>query len=129
MKTDQITSKIIEAAIRVHTELGPGLLESVYHACLVAELSEVGMRVETEVVLPVQYKGKVVHSEGYRIDLIVEEEVLVELKSSEMVKPVHKKQLLTYLRLANKAVGLLINFNVCMLRDGISRILNPRCVK
>jgi GxxExxY protein len=123
--TNDITAKIIEAAIRVHKELGPGLLESVYTACLTIELKELGLIVEDEVRLPIEYRGRKICSEGFRIDLVVQDQVLVELKSVEAIRPVHQKQLLTYLRLANKRIGLLINFNVCMLRDGISRILNP----
>lgn len=125
MDRNAITAKIIEAAIQVHKTLGPGLLESVYQACLVIELQEMGMTVEAEVALPIRYRERAVHAEGYRVDILVEGEVLVELKSTEIIKPVHKKQLLTYLRMASKPIGLLINFNVCMLRDGICRIINP----
>jgi GxxExxY protein len=125
MNTNEITSKIIEASINVHKELGPGLFESVYQRCLVIELMEMGMTVEYEIALPIRYRGHEIHDEGFRIDLMVERNVIVELKSTEQIKPIHKKQLLTYLRMANKSLGLLINFNVCMLCDGISRIINP----
>ena len=125
MSTNEITHLIIEASIRVHKELGPGLLESIYHQCLIIELEEMGVHVQSEVPLPICYRGRTINPEGYRIDLIVEREVLVELKSVEAIKPIHKKQLLSYLRLKHKRVGLLINFNVCMLRDGITRIINP----
>ncbi len=125
MDTNELTARIIEAAIRVHKALGPGLLESVYQACLAIELEEMGFSAEGEVPLVIKYRGRDIRGEGYRIDLVVENQVLVELKSVETIKPIHQKQLLTYLRLANKRIGLLINFNVCMLRDGISRVLNP----
>jgi len=124
MNINEITSKIINAAITVHSQLGPGLLESVYQECLCIELQEMGLKVQGEVSVPVVYKGKEIIQDGFRIDLLVEDEIVVELKSVEEVKPVHKKQLLTYLRLAGKAVGLLINFNEVMLKNGITRIIN-----
>jgi GxxExxY protein len=104
-----ISSQIIQAAITVHKELGPGLLESVYQDCMLSELQNMDMDVRGEVPLPVFYKGRKIRDEGFRIDLLVEDRVIVELKSVEVVQPVHKKQLLTYLRLANKELGLLIN--------------------
>ena len=121
---NQLTEKIIGAAITVHKELGPGLLESVYQNCLLVELELLGCRVEKEVKLPVMYRGRQVSDDGFRLDLLVEDQVIVELKSVEKIQPVHVKQLLTYLRLANKPLGLLINFNVPILKDGISRISN-----
>lgn len=124
MNLNFVTSEIIKAAIAVHKELGPGLLESVYQECMVIEFKEMGVRVSSEVPLSVQYKGRNVHDRGFRLDLLVEELIVVELKSVEMVKPVHKKQLLTYLRLADKPLGLLINFGHCVLKDGISRVIN-----
>ena len=119
-----LTSQIIKAAIRVHEELGPGLLESVYQQCMVIELREMGLKVESEVPIPVTYRGKEVKDEGFRIDLLVEDTVIIELKSVEQIKPVFGKTLLTYLRLAKKHVGLLINFNEVLLKDGISRVIN-----
>jgi GxxExxY protein len=124
MNLNDVTEKIIGSAIAVHRELGPGLLESVYQACLFDELKALGLSVDKEVALPVIYRGRVVSNEGFRIDLLVEHAVIVELKSVEKLSPVHAKQLLTYLRLSNKSLGLLINFNVAVLRDGITRISN-----
>ena len=121
---NQLTEKIFGAAITVHKELGPGLLESVYQNCLLVELELLGCRVEKEVKLPVMYRGRQVSDDGFRLDLLVDDQVIVELKSVEKIQPVHVKQLLTYLRLANKPLGLLINFNVPILKDGISRISN-----
>ena len=120
----QLTSQIINAAITVHEELGPGLLENVYLKCMEIELEERGLKVASEIELPVTYKGRAVHDCGYRLDLLVEEDVVVELKSVQAVDPVHKKQLLTYLRLAGKEIGLLINFNEVLLKEGIHRVAN-----
>lgn len=124
MVTPKVTEKIIGAAITVHKELGPGLLESVYKNCLLAESEYLKAYVQKEVSLPVLYRGLKISDEGFRLDLLVEDLVIVELKSIEKVQPIHAKQLLTYLRLANKQLGLLINFNVPMLKDGITRISN-----
>ena len=124
MDINQLSSQIIKAAINVHKELGPGLLESVYQACMVIELEDMGKKVEAEVPVPVNYGGRKIHEEGFRIDLLVEDRIIVELKSVEKLQPVHHKQLLTYLRLANKELGLLINFNEVLLKDGISRMIN-----
>jgi GxxExxY protein len=124
MEINDITSKVIKAALTVHNELGPGLLESVYQECLYIELEEMGLDVKGEVKIPVTYRGREITQDGFRIDLLVEDAVVVELKSVEEVKPVHKKQLLTYLRLTKKPVGLLINFNEVMLKKGIVRIVN-----
>jgi len=120
---NNLTSIIIEVAINVHNELGPGLLESVYNTCMVFELQSRGIKALSEVTLPVIYRGQQVSENGLRIDLLVEDSVIVELKSVEEILPVHKKQLFTYLRLANKPVGLLINFNNSLLKDGITRIV------
>jgi GxxExxY protein len=119
-----ITSKIINAAIMIHKELGPGLLESVYLKCMILELRKMGLKALSEVPVPVIYGGNKVCDEGFRIDILVEDVVIVELKSVEKIQPVHKKQLLTYLRLAKKPLGLLINFNEVVLVDGITRIAN-----
>jgi len=119
-----LTSRIIEAAISVHTELGPGLLESVYSAAMVIELSLMGIDAKNEIAVPVFYRGNKIADEGFRMDLLVEDTVIVELKSVDTIKPVHKKQLLTYLKLSHKPLGLLINFNNRLLKDGIVRIVN-----
>lgn len=120
---DNITGKIIGAAIDVHRELRPGLLESAYEACLAHELSTRGLRFEQQKVLPVKYKGVYVEC-GYRLDLVVEDLVIVELKSIDKLTPVHEAQLLSYLRLSGKPAGLLINFNVKLLKQGIKRLVN-----
>ncbi|MBW2486022.1 MAG: GxxExxY protein [Deltaproteobacteria bacterium] len=123
MDLNELSSMIIKAAINVHKELGPGLLESVYQKCLVIELKLMGLEADAEVPLPVIYRGQKVEDDGFRIDVLVEDRVVVELKSVEKIKRVHPKQLLTYLKLANKKLGLLINFNVVLLREGIKRIV------
>jgi len=117
---DPRTSPIIGAGIEVHRQLGPGLLESAYEECLCHELHLRGMDFKRQVDLPVLYKGLKLDC-GYKIDLIVQNEVVLELKSVERLLPVHEAQLLTYLRLSNKRVGLLINFNVPLLTQGIIR--------
>jgi len=124
MKLNHISFNVISAAIKVHATLGPGLLESVYQKCMEIELKKRGLQVESEVDLPVIYEGEKITDLGFRIDLLVESAVIVELKSVEEVKPVHKKQLLTYLRLAKKDLGLLINFNEVLLKKGIVRVVN-----
>jgi len=117
---NDISYKIIGCAYTVHSELGPGLLESTYETCLEYELLERGLKVERQKSLPVIYKD-VKLTAGYRIDLLVENKVIVEIKSCEAVAPIHEAQLLTYLKLANKKLGLLINFNVKDLKQGIMR--------
>lgn len=119
-----LTSRIIEAAISVHTELGPGLLESVYSAAMVIELELMGIDAKSEISVPVYYRGNKIADEGFRMDLLVEDTIIVELKSVDIIKPIHKKQLLTYLKLSHKPLGLLINFNNRLLKDGIVRIAN-----
>jgi GxxExxY protein len=121
--TEEIVKIIIDAAYQVHTTLGPGLLESVYEVCLVHELRLKNIQVKSQLTLPVIYKGIEVDS-GFRLDLLVEDCVIVEIKSSDSITPVHCAQLLTYLKLTNKRLGLLMNFNVVHLRDGIKRIIN-----
>jgi GxxExxY protein len=118
-----ITHGIIAAAIEVHRHLGPGLLESSYQECICYELSRMGLSFTREVHLPLSYKGLRLDC-SYRVDLLVEDTVLVELKSIEQLLPIHSAQLLTYLRASNKPVGLLINFNVLVLKDGIRRIVH-----
>ncbi|HTM86681.1 MAG TPA: GxxExxY protein [Terriglobales bacterium] len=120
---DQITRRIIGAAIEVHRALGPGLLESAYEACLAFELVEAGFNVERQKPLPVIYK-KVQLDCGYRLDLLVEGRVVVEIKAVDEIAPIHRAQLLSYLRLLNKRVGLLINFHVRVLKDGVTRVVN-----
>jgi len=117
---DPRTGPIVGAAIEVHRQLGPGSLESAYEECLCHELHLLGLAFERQVALPVSYKGLQLDC-GYKIDLIVEQEVIVELKSVERMLPVHEAQLLTYLKLSGKRVGLLINFNVPLLKQGIIR--------
>lgn len=117
---EALTAKIIAAAVEVHRELGPGLLESTYEACLAHELTQRGLSVARQVELPVSYKGVRVDC-GYRLDLVVEGQVVVEIKCVEKVLPIHEAQLLTYLRLSGIRVGLLINFNVKVLTNGITR--------
>ncbi len=125
MDLNKLTQSIIGAAIDVHRELGPGLLESVYQLCLFDELtSRCNLSVEKEIALPVIYRGKEISSDGLRLDLLVENQIIIELKSVEKLQPVHSKQLLTYLRLAKKPLGLLINFNVPVLKEGITRLSN-----
>jgi GxxExxY protein len=120
---NHITGQIISAAMKVHTALGPGLLESAYRACLLHELRKQGLAVASEVGLPVFYGGEKIEL-GYRIDLIVADQVIIEIKCVEAINPVHKSQLLSYMRLSGKRVGLLINFHVEHLRDGIRRMVD-----
>ena len=119
---NEITGKIIDAAIAVHRELGPGLLESSYEACLAFELIERGLKIEQQKALPVTYRGVKLDC-GYRIDLLVENKVIVELKAVERLEPIHKAQLLSYLKLSGCKVGLLVNFNVQILKNGIRRLV------
>jgi GxxExxY protein len=123
MDINEITGTVIDAAMKVHSALGPGLLESAYEACLVHELSKRGLKVQSQVGLPVSYDGVEIDV-GYRIDVLVEDVVIVELKAVSVVAPIHEAQLLSYLRLSGKRVGLLINFNVLRLKDGIKRMVN-----
>jgi GxxExxY protein len=120
---NEIARQIVDAAFKIHQALGPGLFESVYETVLAYELEKRGMRVKRQQPIPVVYES--VHlEEGFRADLLVEDRVIVELKSIEAVAPVHKKQVLTYLRLADKRLGLLVNFNVNLLKEGITRLVN-----
>lgn len=123
MELDEISGQVIGAAIAVHRELGPGLLESAYEACLVHELRQRGVQVEQQIPQPVFYKGLQLEC-GYRLDLLVENRVIVELKAVETLLPIHEAQLLTYLKLRQLRLGLLINFNVPILKHGIKRLLN-----
>ncbi len=121
--TEEIAKAILDSAFQVHSTLGPGLLESVYEACLVHELRSLSLSVVIQLILPVMYKEIKVDS-GFRLDMLVEESVIVEIKSADAITPVHCAQLLTYLKLTGKRLGLLLNFNVVHLRDGIKRIIN-----
>src|ERR1700680_1774664 len=123
ISANEVSHAIITAAMKVHSELGPGLLESTYTACLQYELGQAGIRSATQVALPVVYHGVKLEL-GYRMDLMVEEVVVVEIKSVDAVSPVHQAQLLSYLKLSGKSIGLLINFNVAHLKDGIRRFVN-----
>ena len=117
-----LTSRIIGAAIEVHRELGPGLLESVYELCLAKELARSGVSYQTQVPVPIRYKGEIIDEAApLRIDMLVEDTVVLELKAVDKVIPIHEVKLTTYMRLLNKKVGLLINFNVPLLKDGIVR--------
>jgi GxxExxY protein len=117
-----LTGKIIGCAIEVHKHLGPGLLESAYEACLLYELQKLGLRVEQQMTLPLVYKNLKLN-QGYRLDLRVEGRVVVEIKALERIAEVHSAQVLTYLKLSGASVGLLINFNVMRLKDGIKRFI------
>ena len=123
MEENEIAREIVDAAYQIHKKLGPGLLESVYETVLAFDLEKRGLNVQRQVPVPIVYEG-ISFAEGYRADLIVENKIIVELKSVETVAPVHKKQLLTYLRLADKRLGLLINFGAELIREGISRVVN-----
>ena len=119
----EISHVVITAAMRVHSELGPGLMESTYTACLQYELRKAGLKSDAQVGLPVVYDG-VKLDIGYRIDLLVEDLVIVELKSVDAIAPVHQAQIISYLKLSGRSLGLLINFNVVHLKDGIKRFVN-----
>ena len=123
MELNDLTGRIIGAAIEVHKILGPGLLESVYEECLSHELGVVQIPFERQKEIPIEYKG-VKLSCGYRIDLLVDGRVIVEIKSCDTILPIHEAQLLTYLKLTGLKIGLLINFNVPTLKEGIRRIIN-----
>lgn len=123
VELNEISGKVVDAALKVHSRLGPGLLESAYEACLAYELHRRGLQVERQVPLPIEYEGIKVEV-GYRIDLLVEGSIIVELKGVEKIHPIHRAQLLSYLRLSRKRVGLLFNFNVTHLRNGIERLIN-----
>jgi len=123
MDINKLSSKIIGAAIEVHKTLGPGLLESAYEECLCHELNRNKLSFERQKALPVVYKGKRLDC-GYKLDIVVENTIVLELKSCEQIEPIHKAQLLTYLKLSGLKVGLLLNFRVSVMRDGIVRIVN-----
>jgi GxxExxY protein len=122
-RLDEISHRIIGAAIEVHRHLGPGLLESAYQSCLAFELKRLGLKLEEQKPLPVVYK-EVKLDCGYRLDMVVDDEIILEIKAIEKLLPIHEAQLLSYLRLAKKRVGLLMNFHVPVLKDGLKRIVN-----
>jgi GxxExxY protein len=123
MTENEISKVLIGCAIDVHKELGPGLLESTYEVCLEYELKEHGLDVQRQLILPVNYKGKLIDA-GYRIDLLVNERVIVELKAVEEMTKVHEAQVITYLKLSGLNLGFLINFNETYLKNGIKRLVN-----
>jgi len=123
MHENEIASVIVDTAFRIHSDLGPGLFESVYERILQSELEKRGLRVSRQHPIPIVYGG--LHLEaGFRCDLLVEDKVIVEIKSIDAIHPVHKKQVLTYLKFSDKRLGLLINFNVGLIKDGITRLVN-----
>ena len=122
MEFDNLSNQVIGCAIEVHRGLGPGLLESTYETCLAHELSITGIRFSLQHPLPVDYKGIRLNC-GYRVDVLVEDRLIIELKSVEKIQPIHEAQLLTYMRLAGVPTGLLINFNVQQLKNGIKRFV------
>ena len=122
MNNNKITEKIIGCAIEVHRQLGPGLLESAYQECLIYELKQIGLQIKKELALPIIYKDiKLDH--GYRIDILVEDKVVLELKTVDTLIDVHTAQILTYMKLGNYKLGLLLNFNVKMMKNGIKRFV------
>jgi GxxExxY protein len=121
-RLNALTDRIIGAAIEVHRQLGPGLLESTYEVCLQHEMETRGLHVRKQVALPIVYKG-IQLDEGYRIDLLVDEQVVVELKAVEQILPVHEAQVLSYLKLSGRKVGLLLNFRAVLMKDGIRRFV------
>jgi GxxExxY protein len=123
IQENAIARSVVDAAYKIHVALGPGLLESVYERVLAYELVKRGHRVAVQIPIPIVYEGMVL-DDAFRADLIVDELVIIELKSVEQLQPVHKKQLTTYLKLANKRLGLLINFGAPLIKDGIIRIVN-----
>ena len=121
METDFLTQKVISCAVEVHKTLGPGLLESSYESCLLYELASSGLIAKSQVLLPINYKGVNIDA-GYRLDILLPGQLIIELKSVDRLLPIHTAQLITYLKLSGVKVGLLLNFNVRFLRDGIKRV-------
>lgn len=122
-KIENLASEIVDSCFQVHSELGPGLLESTYQHCLAHELRERGIKIEVEKSMPVVYKDTQLNC-GYRIDILVDNRIILELKSVEKIHPIHKAQLITYLKLAEINLGFLINFNVPLIKNGINRFVN-----
>ena len=123
MRENELSRVIYDCAHGVYSKLGPGLLESAYEACLCYELSKRGISIENQVSLPLEYEGVKLEA-GYRVDILVERKVIIEIKAIEHIMPVHKAQLLTYLRLSGCKLGMLINFNVSYIGEGITRVVN-----
>jgi GxxExxY protein len=123
MNENEIGRIVVDPAIRVHRGLGPGLLETVYEVVLSRKLAERGLKIERQVPVSIEFEG-IIFNEGFRADIIVEDKVILELKSVETVKDTHKKQLLTYLKLTDKKLGYLLNFGEALMKDGITRIVN-----
>jgi GxxExxY protein len=123
MEIEEVGKQIVDAAIKVHRALGPGLLESAYQACLTHELRKRGLQVACEVLQPVQYDGMQIDA-GYRLDMLVENQVIVENKTVDSILPIHEAQLLTYLRLRDCRLGYLINWHIPLVKDGIKRMVN-----
>ena len=123
IRDNDLSGIVIGSAIRVHSALGPGLLESAYQAALTYELRSQGWEVQSQVILPVKYDGKQIDN-GYRIDLLIENRLIIEIKSVDQIAPIHQAQVLTYLRLSGLKLALLINFNSLLLKDGIRRFIN-----
>jgi len=123
MDINGLSGLIIEAAMKVHSALGPGLLENVYESCLIHELRKIGLKVIAQLALPVIYDGVTIDV-GYRVDLIVEDCIIIELKTVEKILPIHEAQLLSYLKLSGRKLGLLINFDVVHLKNGSKRMAN-----
>ena len=123
MTENEVSKIVVDAALKVHRALGPGLLESVYEITLAHELRSRGLEVQRQLSIPIRYEN-IVFDEGFRADLVVEQKVIIEIKSLEAVGRVHKKQVLTYLRLADMRLGLLINFGAELIRDGVTRLVN-----
>lgn len=122
---NRIGGIVIEKAIQLHRDIGPGLLETVYEVLLAHSLEESGLRVQRQVIMPIQYHN-IEFDEGFRADLVIQDKVILELKSVERINPAHKKQLLTYLELSGLKVGYLLNFGEALMKDGITRIINGR---
>ena len=120
---NELSGEILDAAISVHKEMGPGLLESVYELCLLEELQMRNIKVRSQVYLPLLYKG-IELEKNFRMDLLVENEIIIEIKTVEFILPVHEAQIISYLKLADKRLGLLINFNVALLKNGFKRYVN-----
>lgn len=120
---NKLSGVILDACITVHKEMGPGLLESIYSICLAYELKKRGLLIQTEVVVPLNYQG-IELSKDFRIDILVEHEIVLELKAAETLLPVHQAQIISYLKLADKRLGFLINFNVPVIKDGFKRFVN-----
>jgi len=121
-ETERIATQIVDSIFSVHVELGAGLLESIYEKCLAFELTSRGLQVRRQVVLPVQYKGHIL-DDGLRIDLMVEDKIIVEVKSVKELEPIHRAQLITYLKLSKLRLGFLVNFNKMLIKDGIKRVV------